>query len=73
MPRPTKDLGIAGLARGAGCSESTVRRLDPLLKPDRDQWGRRLYAQEDITAARRFLAEERRRKGSETREVAAQP
>jgi DNA-binding transcriptional MerR regulator len=64
----TKDKGIAEAARGARCSESAMRRLEQkgVVQPARDPWGRRLFGQDDIEAARRYLEER-----SATRENAA--
>jgi DNA-binding transcriptional MerR regulator len=55
----TKDLGIAEAARAVPCSETTLRRLDRqgLVRPVRDQWGRRLFGQDDVEAARKHLIE----------------
>jgi DNA-binding transcriptional MerR regulator len=52
-----KNMGIAAAAREVPCSEGTMRRLDRMgiVRPARDQWGRRLFGQDDIEAAREAL------------------
>lgn len=49
--------GIAEAARAVPCPEGTLRRLDRkgIIRPARDPWGRRLFGQDDIDAARRYL------------------
>lgn len=49
--------GIAEAAREVPCPEGTLRRLDRkgVIRPARDPWGRRLFGNEDIEAARRYL------------------
>jgi hypothetical protein len=62
-----KDKPIAeaaqAVAAGGGppCSEGAMRRLDRLgvVKPNRDPWGRRLFGDDDIAAARKYLASRR--------------
>jgi DNA-binding transcriptional MerR regulator len=51
--------GIAEAARAVPCPEGTLRRLDRkgIIRPARDQWGRRLFGQDDIEAARCYLRE----------------
>jgi len=39
------------------CHEQKLRRLDPILKPPRDPWDRRLYDDTHIQKAREALAE----------------
>lgn len=64
--KPRKDKGIAKAARETPCSEGALRRLDRLgvVHPARDQWGRRLFGNDDIEAARRYLAEIRPKAGA---------
>lgn len=52
-----KDRGIAEAAHEVPCSEGTLRRLDRkgVVKPGRDPWGRRLFGDDDIEAARQYL------------------
>lgn len=52
-----KDKGIAEAAREVPCPEGTLRRLDRqgVVRPTRDPWGRRLFGQDDIEAARKHL------------------
>lgn len=52
-----KDKGIAEAARAVPCSEGALRRLDQqgIVRPARDPWGRRLFGEDDIEAARRHL------------------
>jgi hypothetical protein len=60
-----KHHGIAVAAQqvaadnGPPCSEGSLRRLERLgvVHPARDQWGRRLFGDDDIAAARRYLNE----------------
>jgi DNA-binding transcriptional MerR regulator len=56
-----KDRGIAQAAREVPCPEGTLRRLDRqgVVQPSRDQWGRRLFGEDDIVAARKYLSERR--------------
>ena len=56
-----KSKGIAEAAREVPCPEGTLRRLDRqgVVRPARDQWGRRLFGQDDIEAARSHLASRR--------------
>jgi hypothetical protein len=53
-----KDMGIAQAAPKVPCSEGTLRRLDRrgIVKPARDAWGRRLFGEDDVAAAREYLA-----------------
>jgi DNA-binding transcriptional MerR regulator len=53
--------GIAEAARQVPCSEGTLRRLDSngVVQPARDPWGRRLFGEDDIAAAREHLAQKR--------------
>jgi DNA-binding transcriptional MerR regulator len=53
-----KDKPIAEAAHAAGCSEGTMRRLDRIkvVHPKRDPWNRRLFGDDDIAAARAYLA-----------------
>jgi DNA-binding transcriptional MerR regulator len=55
-----KDKGIAQAAHDTGCSEGGMRRLERkgIVHPVRDPWGRRLFGDDDIEAARRYLAEQ---------------
>jgi DNA-binding transcriptional MerR regulator len=55
-----KDKGIAKAAREAACSEGAMRRLERkgVVRPVRDQWGRRLYGADDVAAARKHLAQQ---------------
>jgi DNA-binding transcriptional MerR regulator len=66
-----KDKGIAQAAHDAGCSEGGLRRLERkgIVHPVRDPWGRRLFGEDDIEAARRYLAEQAaaRSQGAELR------
>jgi DNA-binding transcriptional MerR regulator len=57
-----KELGISQAARQVPCAEGTLRRLDRqgVVRPNRDPWGRRLFGDDDIEAARRHLSEQRR-------------
>jgi DNA-binding transcriptional MerR regulator len=52
-----KDRGISEAAREVPCAEGTMRRLDKrgIVKPTRDPWGRRLFGDDDIAAAREAL------------------
>jgi hypothetical protein len=62
--KKTKDKGIAHAARGVPCSEGTMRRLDSLgvVHPERDPWGRRLFGEDDVEAARKYLTQQKRAK-----------
>ena len=70
-----KDKGIAEAAQkvaaegGPRCSEGALRRLERLgvVHPARDSWGRRLFGDDDVAAARRHLE----RRGTETGIAAA--
>jgi len=55
-----KNKGIARAAHEADCSEGAMRRLERkgIVRPTRDQWGRRLYGEDDIAAARKHFAEQ---------------
>jgi DNA-binding transcriptional MerR regulator len=52
-----KDKPIAKAAHAADCSEGQLRRLDRqgVIHPARDAWGRRLFGDDDIAAARAHL------------------
>ncbi len=52
--------GISAAARAVRCSEATLRALDPILQPQRDSAGRRLFTDADIKKAREHLARPRR-------------
>jgi DNA-binding transcriptional MerR regulator len=56
-----KELGIAEAARQVPCAEGTLRRLDRqgVVRPNRDPWGRRLFGNDDIEAARQHLSRQR--------------
>ena len=56
-----KDKGITQAARAVECPEGTLRLLERkgVVKPARDQWGRRLFGDDDILAARRYLSDRR--------------
>jgi DNA-binding transcriptional MerR regulator len=58
----SKDMGIAQAAPKVPCSEGTLRRLDRkgIVKPVRDAWGRRLFGEDDVRAARKYLADRKR-------------
>jgi len=58
-----KDMGIAQAAPKVPCPEGTLRRLDRLgvVRPARDTWGRRLFGEDDVAAAREFLAQRRQK------------
>jgi DNA-binding transcriptional MerR regulator len=58
MTKTSKDKGIAQAARAVPCAEGTMRRLDRLgvVHPIRDPWGRRLFGDDDVLAARAHLA-----------------
>ena len=49
--------GISGAARRVGCAEDTLRALERrgLVRPLRDDAGRRLFTLADIEAARKHL------------------
>jgi len=57
MDAPAKDKPIAEAAREVPCSEGALRRLDTqgIVRPARDPWGRRLFGDDDIEAARLAL------------------
>lgn len=52
-----KSKGIAEAARAVPCPEGTLRLLDRkgVVHPVRDPWGRRLFDDDDVAAARRHL------------------
>ncbi len=52
-----KDKGTAQAAQKVPCPEGTLRRLDKqgIVRPNRDPWGRRLFGDDDIEAARKYL------------------
>ncbi|MCP5359896.1 MAG: hypothetical protein R3E75_08205 [Steroidobacteraceae bacterium] len=52
--------GISAMARELGCTETTVRRMDWLLKPARDSSGKRLYTPENVAAAKEHLSRPRK-------------
>jgi DNA-binding transcriptional MerR regulator len=53
-----KVKGISETARSVGCCEQTMRRLEArrIVHPIRDGGGRRRYGDDDVTAARTYLA-----------------
>jgi DNA-binding transcriptional MerR regulator len=53
-----KNMGIQRAAFEIGCSDWQLRRLDGkgVVSPVRDNWGRRLYGEDDVAAARKHLA-----------------
>jgi DNA-binding transcriptional MerR regulator len=53
-----KSKGIAQAAREVPCPEGALRRLDRqgIVHPARDPWGRRLFGEDDVQAARKHLA-----------------
>lgn len=53
-----KVKGTAQAAREVPCPEGTMRRLHRIgvVSPIRDPWGRRLFGDDDVTAAREYLA-----------------
>jgi DNA-binding transcriptional MerR regulator len=53
-----KNKGISTAAREAGCGEGTMRSLDKrkIIHPIRDSAGRRLFGDDDVEAAREYLA-----------------
>jgi DNA-binding transcriptional MerR regulator len=53
-----KNKGISTAAREARCGEGTMRALDRrgIVSPIRDSAGRRLFGDEDVAAAREYLA-----------------
>jgi DNA-binding transcriptional MerR regulator len=53
-----KTKGIAQTAREIPCPEGTLRRLDQrgVVHAKRDPWGRRLFGDDDVIAARAHLA-----------------
>ncbi len=57
MTAVTKNKPIAEAAHMVPCSEGTLRRFDAqgIVKPARDPWGRRLFGNDDIEAAREAL------------------
>jgi len=52
-----KDKPIARAAALVPCSEGSLRRLDRkgIVSPARDPWGRRLFGDDDVVAARTYL------------------
>jgi DNA-binding transcriptional MerR regulator len=56
-----KDQGISAAAGKVPCAEGTLRRLDRrgIIHPMRDSAGRRLFGENDIAAARDYLARAR--------------
>jgi DNA-binding transcriptional MerR regulator len=54
--------GIAEAARQVQCSEGTMRRLDRIgvVQPARDPWGRRLFGEDDVAAARQYLDQQKK-------------
>jgi hypothetical protein len=64
--KPIAEAAQAVAAAGEPCSEGTLRRLDRLriVQPDRDPWGRRLFGDDDIAAARKYLSSSRRSKSA---------
>ncbi len=56
-----KDKGISEAARSVPCAEGTLRRLDRngIVRAARDPWGRRLFGQDDVDAARKYLRDRR--------------
>jgi DNA-binding transcriptional MerR regulator len=58
-----KDKGISRAAREAECAEGTLRRLEKrgVINPLRDSGGRRLFSNDDVAAARAYLANQRSR------------
>ncbi len=52
-----KSKGIAETARAVPCPEGTLRLLDRkgIVHPIRDPWGRRLFGDDDVAAARHYL------------------
>lgn len=61
-----KDKPIAKAARETECSEGTMRRLDRIgvVHPARDPWGRRLFGDDDVAAARQYLARHNASRGA---------
>lgn len=61
MASVRKDKGIAAFSHEVGCSEGTARRLanEGILAPIRDPWGRRLFGEDDVLAARKYLKDRR--------------
>jgi hypothetical protein len=61
--KPISEAAQAVAALGERCSEGAMRRLDRLgiVKPARDTWGRRLFGNDDIAAAAKYLAASRRK------------
>lgn len=53
-----KNKGIATAADEVPCSQWQLRRLEPkgVVHPVRDPWGRRLFGDDDVAAAREYLA-----------------
>lgn len=54
-----KQYGIAAAAHAVPCAEGALRRLDRkgVTRSERDQWGRRLFGDDDIEAARAHFAQ----------------
>jgi hypothetical protein len=52
-----KYMGTAQAAQKTPCPEGTLRRLDKkgIVNPVRDRWGRRLFGDDDVEAARAHL------------------
>jgi hypothetical protein len=61
-----KDKGIAQTARVVPCPEGALRRLDRkgVVRPIRDPWGRRLFGDDDVAAARAYLSQRSTRRSS---------
>ena len=57
----TAEAAQAVAARGEKCSEDTMRRLHQIgvVKPERDRWGKRMFGDDDVAAAREYLASRR--------------
>jgi hypothetical protein len=53
-----KTMGVSTAARKAECAEGMMRSLDKrgIVHPIRDSAGRRLFGDDDVAAAREYLA-----------------
>lgn len=62
-----KNLTISEAAHAVPCSEGALRRLDSrgVVHPARDHWGRRLFGDDDVAAARAHLIKRPAQRGGE--------
>lgn len=65
MAKKTVYRGISGAAAACKCAEKTLRRLEirGIVRPVRDDAGRRLFSETDIDVVRAYLESNKGRPG----------